>query len=356
MLYNEAMKFVTLIIITILFVLLAMALILFQINKIDSTKHSDQDLKTNIKQKTPKIEFSAWMPWWDTEAGMQIFEEHSSELVEISPYWFVLSSNQQFLETTTVEKQAFYDKTKTLNTDIKILPMISTELYGESFNGFVKDNTKLTLFTKTLVESLLNYRVQGLDLDFENLDSSNKEAFSKLVILLSEELHKNNLELSVTISGRTLAEDKAHAYDLALIGKHADQVRLMIYDKHGEFTEPGAISPNTWFEEVLEYKLSQLPKEKVVVGLPTYGYFWGYDKSFKSLTFNQVSNYSDVRNFNVIRDGDSGELVYSDSNEIGWVSDSQSIKRKIEISKRWGLYRFIFWSINGMDPEIFSAY
>ncbi|MEN9389750.1 MAG: hypothetical protein RLY61_834, partial [Candidatus Parcubacteria bacterium] len=58
------MKCITLIIITILLVLLAMTSILLQINKPDSTKRSELDLKAHIKQKPPKVELFAWMPWW----------------------------------------------------------------------------------------------------------------------------------------------------------------------------------------------------------------------------------------------------------------------------------------------------
>ncbi|MBU0649770.1 hypothetical protein KJ605_00920, partial [Patescibacteria group bacterium] len=56
----------------------------------------------------------------------------------------------------------------------------------------------------------------------------------------------------------------------------------------------------------------------------------------------------------VARDETSGELIYSSSDYIGWLSDAQAVKYKIGVIKSAGLTKVILWNLGGMDKEFFN--
>ena len=66
----------------------------------------------------------------------------------------------------------------------------------------------------------------------------------------------------------------AGAYDYAALGAHADLITVMAYDYRGAWSEPGPVAPYDWVEQVLAFATSQIPPEKVLLGLAFYGYDW----------------------------------------------------------------------------------
>jgi spore germination protein len=316
--------------------------------------HTAMQVINYTASKDREISFSGWLPWWDVKSGMETLSVQSKYFETISPYWFVLNSEGVLSETDFPQKSTFKDNLMTLNPSIKLVPMVTTRLDRENFNQFVQNEEALNRFANSLVTTLVLNKADGVDLDFENLDHTNKDAFSLLVTKIATALHEKNLVLSITLSGRTQKEGNMHPYDFKIISKNADEVRVMIYDKHGEFSAPGAITPCSWFEEVLTYNMEYIPLEKLVVGLPTYGYSWGYNKSFKSMTHNQVEKYFNSQPHVKIKDADSFETIYVTKNEVAWVSDANALEKKVSVARDKGVYKFIFWSISGMDTRFFE--
>ena len=64
------------------------------------------------------------------------------------------------------------------------------------------------------------------------------------------------------------------ASDYAALGAHADLVTVMAYEYHGSWSGPGPIAPYAWVEQVAAFAVSQIPPEKVLLGLAAYGFDW----------------------------------------------------------------------------------
>ena len=48
----------------------------------------------------------------------------------------------------------------------------------------------------------------------------------------------------------------------------------MAYEYHGSWSGPGPIAPYAWVEQVAAFAVSQIPPEKVLLGLAAYGFDW----------------------------------------------------------------------------------
>jgi spore germination protein YaaH len=86
----------------------------------------------------------------------------------------------------------------------------------------------------------------------------------------------------------------AGAYDYAALGRHADLITLMAYDYHGAWGGPGPLAPADWVDQVLAFATSQLPADKVLLGLAFYGYDWNTTSGgARSLSYGQAARLAD---------------------------------------------------------------
>jgi spore germination protein len=310
------------------------------------------DEKSEEKLGAPEI--SGWIAWWIEDDGYTVMERHKKELTGVSPGWLNLDKNKQLVETGKIDKKNISKKIRDLT--LKLYPMMTTDLKDQELADFIKDGKTLDEFSEKLIEKLKEYNADGLDLDFENIGASYSVEFSLLIKKLGTELKKNNLAFSVTVQAQTGQNDwdGLNGQDLKLIGQLADEVRLMIYDRHGQFSKPGPITPMDWYQQVLSYSLKIIPKEKLVVGLPTYGYIWEENNDFKSFQFKDFIAYAEDKNYEIKRDSESSELNFTNSKSTGWLSDSKAVTKKIEYARKIGLNRFVLWNLSGTDEELFG--
>jgi chitinase len=137
-----------------------------------------------------------------------------------------------------------------------------------------------------LVQSFLSLAVQndidGIDVDLEGNDID--ENYEPFVCELAQALKANNKMMSsaIAVYYKDQLSDKALA--------QYDFVNIMSYDRTGPWQpdKPGQHSSYNDAQEDLEYfgKERNLPKEKMVLGVPFYGYGFGPDTSTLPMTMN----------------------------------------------------------------------
>lgn len=132
-------------------------------------------------------------------------------------------------------------------------------------------NDRRKYFINNLISLVRRYNLDGIDVDIEGSDiDSNYENF---VIELASSLKP--LKKLITAAIATAYKDQLS--DKAL--KQFDFVDVMSYDRTGPWRpdKPGHHSPYTMALEDLGYwhKTRLIPKEKLVLGLPFYGYGFG---------------------------------------------------------------------------------
>jgi spore germination protein len=299
-------------------------------------------------------EISGWIAWWKESESLEVVEKHGKSLSCVSPGWLKLDKQGKLVETGTMDKKMAIKKIK--DSKIRLFPMLATDFSDKELSDFMKDKKALDNFVISLMGKLKEYQADGLDLDFENIGAAYISDFSSLVSTLGTELKKNNLLFSVVIQAQTGKNDweGLKGQDLGLISKYADEMRIMAYDKHGQFSPPGPITPMDWYAAIIDNNLKLIPREKIVVGLPTYGYLWKEDGGFDSFQYMDFISYLKNNKFQEKRDPVSYELNYTSKAGTGWLSDSVSVIKKIDYAREKGINRFIIWNLGGTDEAIFS--
>ena len=106
-----------------------------------------------------------------------------------------------------------------------------------------------------------------------------------------------------------------------------------------------------------KYNSQFIPLEKIIIGLPTYGYDWSNNRG-TPLQFAEIQTKLTNLKTTPTRDRTSSEMVLNyEQNGIGhtlWFEDSYSAKIKIDLALRTGINKFSFWYLGGEDPLLWE--
>jgi spore germination protein YaaH len=131
----------------------------------------------------------------------------------------------------------------------------------------------------------------------------------------------------------------------------------MAYDFHYSESPPGPITPMNQLIEVIEHNLTYIPKNKFVLGLPTYGYKWGESGGIP-LQFYKIDQIITERKLtpSLQLDPFSIKLQFQEngSNHEIWYEDDQTLKKKIEVAQSYGIYQICFWHLGGEDLSLWE--
>ncbi len=130
------------------------------------------------------------------------------------------------------------------------------------------------------VESLLALMERGysgVDLNFENVDPADRDAYTGFVAEVAAALRPRGYLVTTSVPARTAAtaaQAWARAYDYAGLGRSVDYMLVMTYDQHYSTSQPGPVGALNWADQVMAYAVSQVASHKLLLGVPSYGYQW----------------------------------------------------------------------------------
>jgi spore germination protein YaaH len=321
-------------------------------------KTGDSSKSLSIFEKTKKVttppEISGWVAWWDEEKAYDLIQNNPGKLSYVSPVWFMVGSDLRLTDIGSTDKVKIIKDLKSVN--LVVIPSLGSSLSGQDLSPLFNDQDKSRDLIENLTNKLITIGADGVDVDLEGIKLSDKDKFSLFLDQLKNQMKKNNLKMSVTIHAQTETNEweGVLGQDIKRIGEIADEVRIMTYDKHSAGSGPGAISPIKWMEEVALFNSTLIDKNKIVLGIPSYGYVWTKDGDAKGQQFDEFYDYLKGLNYEDSRDASSKELVVRTDDFTGWLSDSFAMQSKIENLRAAGYNRFIIWHLGGMDEKFFE--
>jgi len=203
--------------------------------------------------------------------SLDSLRQHGSHIDVYADFAFLLHPDGHF--TGQVNELALQEATKR-----GIAPLI----LFHNFNGKVFDPVPLrsvlssTASQQNCIHHIINSlpsHVAGVQVDFEGVEAPFRIPFLTFLESLRTSLHERGLLLTIAIPAKR-SEWEAPGYDFAGIGRICDSITLMTYDEHYSGGSPGAIASLPWMNQALDYAVIYIPREKLLLGIPVYGYDW----------------------------------------------------------------------------------
>jgi spore germination protein YaaH len=314
-----------------------------------------------FEERSPKHFF--WVYPRDLGYASNIIVNHSDKVDFVSPTlyglyengslgsgWLGEDNNSGILQNFTILCKSH---------SIEVHPMIGT---GSSDYArlLLENSTKIANFVAYLQSEIIIYGFNGINIDFEHLDYDLEDDYLNFLrilkqklgpdIILSVDLHAFTKEITGTGWGAFLNYKE--------IGKIVDYAMLMTYDYHYGGSGPGEIGPISWVNDVFKYANSQIPVEKLYMGIPRYGYDWSNDSNWQNWGFahSHFENKYEKFGGNRTRTDDGYELKYEYIDEngnyhIGYCPDKESTLKKQEFLSQYPVGGYCYWHMSSGDSN-----
>ncbi len=198
---------------------------------------------------------------------------------------------------------------------------------------------------------------QGVDIDFEYILAEDRDAFSAFVRQVAETMRDAGYHTSVALAPKTSSEQTGLLYegkDYRALGEAADHVLLMTYEWGYTYGPPMAVAPVNQVRRVVEYALTQIPREKIDLGIPNYGYDWPLPYERGVTKAATVSNIRAVQIaveqgaeilFDPVAQSPYFKYTENGTEHEVWFEDVRSLQEKFNLIKTYGLRGCGYWQI-----------
>lgn len=238
--------------------------------------------------------------------------------------------------------------------------------------GFSNDLAHLVLTDMTVQNNLIDnvehqlaergYR--GLDVDFEFVFPEDALAYAQFIGNLAQRLNPLGYPVIAALAPKTSDDQPGLLYqghNYKAIGAAANEVLLMTYEWGYTYGPPMAVAPLPNVRRVVEYALTEIPAEKIWLGMPNYGYDWPLPFVQGQTRATSISSQQAVAR--AVRYGaeiqydnyaQSPWFRYTDENggqhEV-WFEDARSIKVKLALIPEYGLLGAGYWNLMRNFPQ-----
>jgi spore germination protein YaaH len=227
---------------------------------------------------------------------------------------------------------------------------------------------------KYLATLALRNKYVGWQLDLENIDRADQLAYTRFVARVAARLHHDHLLLSVAVVPRfsdTYPDPPATefrtgewgaAFDFRGLGSVADFLVLMAYDQHTSQTPPGPVAGYDWTKAAVDYAVSTVPPDKLLLGIPFYGREWvqtasratAHTFTYKDLKLLLEDSRTE-RHWDEISQTSWFQLQDGKTLCTAWFDDAHSLREKLNLVQVYHLRGYAPWRLGVEDPGVWDA-
>lgn len=204
----------------------------------------------------------------------------------------------------------------------------------------------------------------GLNIDFERLRPEDREAYNAFLRRAAERVRAEGYLISSALAPKISATQVGEwyeAHDYRAHGEILDFSVLMTYEWGWSGGPPMAVAPVDQVERVIQYAVSEMPPEKIMMGIPLYGYDWTLPYvpggPFARVVSPQQAIELAARYGAPIRFDETAQAPwfrYRDEqgrdHEV-WFEDARSIRAKFDLVKKYGLRGVSYWRLPVAFPQ-----
>ncbi|WP_139492361.1 glycosyl hydrolase family 18 protein [Brevibacillus dissolubilis] len=235
-------------------------------------------------------------------------------------------------------------------------------LFDKDVAHAIVSNTQVQeRFISELLALVQSHRAAGVNLDFENVPATDRNAFSSLVARLATRLHVQHKLLIVSVPGKEHDNPRFywnHGFDYATIGRYSDYVQIMTYDEHGPWSDPGPVASYPWVKNCVIFAVSQIPPHKILLGIPGYGYDWNPTED-TAVLYKHIPALIKETKATVRWDSkaQTPTLTYRQNNQTHtiWYENEQSLKLKRNLVEQYHLAGYGVWRMGFEDQSFWNV-
>lgn len=340
---------------------------------LDKKLKEDSLKKNNGNKNLSLIRSAFYTPWSST--SLPDLKKNADKLNTIYPEWL-------FIDTLTYTLQTRIDSAGLAvmkENGLSIQPIFNNFHSGNTVGSrgdfdptlahvILNNPEKRKHIIRQIADTLAYYKLQGINVDFEELNEKGNETLTAFQKELYETLHPNGMTVTIDVSPGN--ED----YDYKSLAAYNDYVILMAYDQYSDATGAGPISAQQWIEKQMDVMDDKVDASKIILGVAGYARDWideENEKGEKEKTVNDITYTNAIDNAKL-----SGAAIQFDNNTYNlhynyaekendsssatyhnvWFTDAATTFNILRFSDEYRTAGTALWHIGGEDPRIWSFY
>lgn len=284
----------------------------------------------------------------------------------VSPSFFYINSKAQFKENVGEKGKAYIEWAH--NNGYKVWAMLSNS-YEDNMIEITSKIMNNYKYRQALIENIVDvcvkYKLDGINIDFENMKKEDIDMFSRFIIELTPRMKEIGLVTSVDVTAPDGGDTWSLCFDRNVIGHVADYIVFMAYDQNGTGSRTaGTTAGYNWTVANLKkfIKTEEVKSSKIILGIPFYTRVWTENTDGK-LT-SSIVNMKDINKVipsNVQKQWlDDLKQNYVEYQEKGatkkiWIEDLDSIKAKVSLVNEYELGGVSAWAKDREDPDVWAV-
>jgi spore germination protein YaaH len=301
----------------------------------------------------------------NSPSSIKSLRAHVNSMDIIAPQTYAATEDGRLLGSPSAEMLKL-----ARDAGARVMPLVVNQKFSQALmHGLLLDEQAQKALIANLITEAKKHGYIGYQYDFEHMQASDRDLYSKFVAKSAPYFHGAGLQLSVAMAplhtddqtkyGVGSWQNWTGAFDYAAIGAAADFVSVMAYD---DSRSAGPVASVPWVEEVIAYTLARIPAEKVSLGIPFYAWIWsaktgervdirGYPAIADVLTSKQVVKKSWSPELGV------PSVTYKKGGKtyVAWYEDQKSFLVKMDLVSEHQLFGFSAWALGLEDPNVWDS-
>jgi spore germination protein YaaH len=321
------------------------------------------------KFQTPKINGPVQLTW----EGVYTKNPNPKDIQDmpgvnvVSPTWFSIAANDGTIKNLASLDYSNWAHSKGYQV---------WGLFSNSFNPQLTHEALKDFDTRqSMIRQLLNYsqmyQLQGINFDFENVKKEDGPLVTQFIKEAAPYLHEAGLVVSIDITFAAGENNNwSSFFERKDLGQIVDYVIVMAYDEHiNAASGEGSVASLPWVEKNTEKLLTEVPNQKLILGVPLYSRLWKEQQNAdgtttitsKALSMDKVKAWLAEKGLTPTYDEKSGqnfaEFVATDEKATYkiWIEDELSLNKRAAIVEKYHLAGLGTWSRNFGDQTAWTA-
>ena len=307
---------------------------------------------------------------WDYYSTVANAPDRSGQTIDginvVSPAFFHLDSNGELQSNVGTSGKNYIEWAH--SNGYKVWPMVQNDGNGmmSVTSKIMNDYEKRQKLINQILLACIQYNLDGVNIDFENMKQEDKDMYSRFIIELEPRLKEIGLVLSVDVTAPDGSETWSMCFDRNVIGNVADYIIFMAYDQYGASSnKAGTTAGYNWVELSLKKFLETeaIESDKIILAIPLYARLWTENSSgtVTKQSAVPIKNIDKVIPDGVEKQWDENLKQYYVQYKEGeytkkmWIEDEKSLTEKITLIIKNNLAGVASWE-KDMEYEGFWTF
>ena len=336
-----------------------------KLNNIPSPNQIYPGMSIRIPQEAKKygtIEVNAFIQPTTVENETKVLKEAIGDLTYLSPFSYHVNKDASL---TPIDDEFLISEAKKNG----VAPMlVVSNISGANFDTELINNILTNdSLQNTLIENILSTietkGYYGVIIDFERISPEHRENYNEFLRKLVNKLHPKYI-VATALAPKTydITSGSWHgAHDYKAHGEIVDFVIIMTYEWGWSGGPPMAVAPINEVKKVIDYAVTVIPKNKIMMGMPMYGYDWTLPYIPKGEFAESVGNQEAIERAAT----EGAQIKYDDKSQspfynyvdkdgkehVVWFEDARSVMAKYMLVYNYGLRGVSYWALGKVFPQ-----